>query len=183
MEYFIRAERSYSNDIFQNQQHSKTTEISNLFNSRRSKDRSWYRFALSKRIFSIHENRMIPKSLSMYYFCEQHSKMTEIYNLFNSRGSKNCSSFPKEYSLSTRAEWSENHYQYTVFASNIQKPPKFLIFLIVEDQKIVPGIASSFSKENGIFFFHESRIIVTFSKIVINIFASNIQKLPKFLIF
>ena len=177
MEYFIRAERSYSNDIFQNQQHSKTTEISNLFNSRRSKDRSWYRFALSKRIFSIHENRMIPKSLSVYYFCKQHSKIIEISNLFNSRGSKDRSPFPKEYSLFTRAEWSQNHLIYYLCEQH-SKTTEISNLLTIEDQKIVPDIASPFSKR--IFSIYESRTIAIFSKNIstLSLRSKKLQYLP-----
>ena len=89
---------------------------------------------------------MIPKSLSVYYFCKQHSKIIEISNLFNSRGSKDHSPFPKEYSLSTKAEWSQNHSVYYL-CKQYSKTIQISNLLTIEDQKIVPGVVSLFPKE------------------------------------
>ena len=54
---------------------------------------------------------MIPKPVLVYYLCEQHSKTIQISNLLTIEDQKIVpgvvSLFPKEYSLSTRAERSQ----------------------------------------------------------------------------
>ena len=135
-------------------------------------------FALSKRIFSIQTKAEWSQNHSVYYLCEQHSKTTEISNLLTVEDQKIvpgvASPFPKEYFLSMRTEWFQNHYQCTIFASNIKKLSKFLIFLTVEDQKIIRPFQKNIlypQKQN------DPKIIQY------TIFASNIQKPSKFLIF